>query len=86
MDLDENKIYRNGEALKLTPYHTVIMYSLVECFPRPASYDKLASDLSVLDPPDKRSLYTHVCELRKKLPALGLDIEPIRSRGYKLVK
>jgi DNA-binding response OmpR family regulator len=46
----------------------------------------LYAHLPECDQPESRIIPVLVCNLRKKIKARGLDIQPIRSFGYRLVQ
>lgn len=88
MRIDEaGFIVRAGRFATLTRQELTILLALKNVAPRVRSKEQLMADLywSENEDPEIKIIDVWICKLRKKLQPLGVVIETIWGRGYRLV-
>lgn len=85
LDLDGRTLSVGGEAVSLTRHEFDLLAYLVEREGRAVSREQLAErTLSALEPPDPRTVDTHVARIRKKLGGqAGLAVSTVWGIGYR---
>lgn len=85
IDLERYRVELNDKVLDLTLTELKVLKELASeddrVIPRTAIQQEVFGQLS----PGNRSLDVHVCSLRKKLRAHGVDVESVRGVGYRLL-
>jgi DNA-binding response OmpR family regulator len=88
VSLDASAVARGKTILRLQPQETVIVYKLREIMPRTMSPDQLMSALYGWREPvskdPKRSLRVQISRIRRTLKPIGVSIENMPCRGYRL--
>ena len=83
--LDEDGVLRvNGAWVALPPVEARLMHALVARFGAVVSRDGLLRAGWPDGSPGRNALDVHVLRLRRRVDALGLVIQTVRSRGYLL--
>jgi DNA-binding response OmpR family regulator len=84
VDLEENRFYRNGKFITVQPMTARLLDALVDCFPRPASYDYISARLNPHDPTTNEAIRVHVHKARKATEGMGVEIVNVSTKGYKV--
>lgn len=86
VDLDTNRFVFGSLSIRLQPQKIELMKILVDCHPRTASHDFIASRLfGLIEPKDARnSIKVHVFQLRRLLAGFDVWIRNIPHVGYRL--
>lgn len=87
VSLDTNTAAVGTETLRLTPQQTELLYVLSKAYPRVAQRQSICANLWGVNECEQpfKVIETRVCQLRKLLKPLGVEIETVRERGYRLV-
>lgn len=85
VDLNTNVVSFAGQALKLTPLQTELVFVLANS-PDRAPIDRIIKGLWGAAEPDNshKTIHNTVCKVRPKLATIGLEIIGIYSDGYRL--
>lgn len=81
-------VYHGQEAEIRPPQAACLAYALATAWPRTVNFSDLAYALWGNFEPEGMagSIRTHVCLARKPLKRLGLSIQAVEGRGYRLVR
>jgi len=84
-----NHDWQAPKELRLSPAEEAMVRAMLKCGDRPASRDflweatRFAAHSTRLDV-DPKTIDTMMCKLRAKVKPLGLEIETVWARGYRL--
>ncbi|WP_315920392.1 winged helix-turn-helix domain-containing protein [Mesorhizobium sp. SP-1A] len=85
---DAGFVVRGGAFATLTQQEHAVLTALQMASPRIRSREQLLADLYQLrcdEEPEIKIIDVWVCKLRKKLKPLGINIDTVWGRGYRLL-
>lgn len=89
IDIDGGFIVANGEVARLPETEFNLFNFLWNAKPRLVSREQLMSDAYWLrhdvDEPDIKIIDVFICKIRKKLEPLGVSIDTVWGRGYRIL-
>jgi len=85
VDLDTNRAERAGRSVRLSPNEAAAVYKLAKHAPKCVPVE----DIKVAmwgrnDPHHNNTVYVTFCTARARLAELGMGIEMVRKRGYRI--
>jgi DNA-binding response OmpR family regulator len=89
VDLNTNVVVYGGKQVLIgKPQVAALLHGLAEAWPKTVSHSDLGYAIWGLCGPERmrESIAVHVSLARKVINPLGLSIEPIEGRGYRLVE
>jgi DNA-binding response OmpR family regulator len=87
VDLNSNKAVKDGHEIHLQPQQAEVLYTLWKAAPKQVTHTDLSYALwGGLNGPEQPTqvIRTVICNLRRKLREVGVKIQTIDSRGYRL--
>lgn len=90
IEIKEQYVVANGNAVMLSPVELLIFSRLLKSFPgsvaRELVYEALISKhVTEADWPEEKTLNTHICHIRQKVAKVGLEIKTVHGVGFRIL-